>query len=47
MDMPKGDKTESMLIASGAPTQRAVTNTESGGSRGRIPPQTRGKNLSM
>lgn len=43
--MPKGDKTESMLIASGAPTQRAVTNTERGGSTGRIALQTWGKNL--
>lgn len=44
---PKGDKTDSMLIASGAPTQRAVTNTDSGGKNGRIASQSRGKNLRM
>ena len=33
---PKGDNTDSMLRASGAPTQRAVTNTDNGGKNGRI-----------
>lgn len=47
MVSPKGDKTDSMLIASGAPTQRAVTNTDSGGKNGRIASQSRGKNLRM
>lgn len=42
---PKGDLTDSMLIARGAPTHRAVTNTDSGGKNGRIALQTRGKNL--
>lgn len=42
---PKGDITDSMLMASGAPTQQAVTSTESGGKNGRIALQMRGKNL--
>lgn len=45
MVTPKGDKTDSMLRASGAPTQRAVTKTDSGGKNGRIAPQIMGKNL--
>ena len=45
MVSPKGDKTDSMFIASGAPTQRAVTNTDSGGKNGRIASQSRGNNL--
>lgn len=45
MSTPKGDKTEFMLMASGAPTQKAVTNTDSGGKNGRIASQIRGKNL--
>lgn len=43
MATPKGDLTDSMLIASGAPTQRAVTNTDSGGKNGLIALQIRGK----
>lgn len=46
MVTPKGDNTDSMLRASGAPTQRAVTTTDSGGKNGRIAPQIAGKNLS-
>jgi hypothetical protein len=46
MVAPKGDRTDLMLMASGAPTQRAVTNTDSGGNNGRIALQIRGKNLS-
>lgn len=42
---PKGDTTDSMLRASGAPTHRAVTKTDSGGKNGRIAPQIVGKNL--
>lgn len=42
---PKGDITESMLMARGAPTQQAVTMTESGGKNGRIALQILGKNL--
>lgn len=34
-----------MLMASGAPTQRAVTNTDNGGKNGRIASLSRGKNL--
>lgn len=45
MDNPKGDMTELMLIASGAPTQQAVTNTESGGKKGRMASQILGENL--
>lgn len=45
MENPKGDMTAWMLIASGAPTQQAVTNTESGGKKGRIASQILGKNL--
>lgn len=42
---PKGDKTELMLIASGAPTQKAVSSTESGGKNGLMASQRRGNNL--
>ena len=42
---PKGDKTDSTLIASGDPTQQAVTSTDSGGRNGRIALQIRGRNL--
>lgn len=42
---PKGDRTDSMLMASGAPTQHAVTNTDSGGKNGRIALHTWGRNL--
>lgn len=45
MENPNGDITELMLIASGAPTQQAVTNTESGGKKGRMASQILGKNL--
>lgn len=45
MENPKGDMTAWMLIANGAPTQQAVTNTESGGKKGRIASQILGKNL--
>lgn len=45
MESPKGDMTELMLIASGAPTQQAVTSTESGGKKGRMASQSLGKNL--
>ena len=45
MVAPKGDRTDLMLIASGAPTHRAVTNTDSGGKNGRIALQILGKNL--
>ncbi|CAI9772504.1 unnamed protein product [Fraxinus pennsylvanica] len=44
-DIPKGDMTDFMLIATGAPTQIAVTNTESGGRSGRMTLHIRGKNL--
>lgn len=42
---PNGDITDSMLMESGAPTQQAVTSTESGGKNGRIALQILGKNL--
>lgn len=42
---PKGDRTDSMLMASGAPTQHAVTNTDSGGKNGRIALHIWGRNL--
>ena len=42
---PKGDKTDSTLIASGDPTQQAVTSTDSGGRNGRLALQIRGRNL--
>lgn len=45
MVSPKGDVTDSMLMASGAPTQQAVTNTDNGGKNGRIASHIRGKNL--
>lgn len=45
MVAPKGDRTDLMLIASGAPTQRDVTNTDSGGKYGRIALQILGKKL--
>ena len=45
MVAPKGDRTDLMLIASGAPTQRVVTNTDSGGKNGRIELEILGKNL--
>lgn len=45
MATPKGDITDSMLMASGAPTQKAVTSTESGGKNGRIALEKLGKNL--
>jgi hypothetical protein len=45
MVTPKGDITESTLIASGAPTQQAVTSTDSGGKNGRITPEICGNNL--
>lgn len=42
---PNGDTIESTLIANGAPTHRAVTNTENGGRNGLIPLHIPGKNL--
>lgn len=36
-----------MLMASGAPTQSAVTNTDSGGKNGRIALLRRGKSLKV
>lgn len=42
---PNGDTIESTFIARGAPTQRAVTKTESAGSKGLIALQIHGKNL--
>ena len=45
MVAPKGDRTDLMLIASWAPTQRVVTNTDSGGKNGRIELEILGKNL--
>lgn len=47
MVTPKGDKTESTLIASGAPMQRAVTSTDSGGKNGRIALEIQGKSLQV
>lgn len=44
-DIPKGDNTESILIARGAPTHREVTNTDNGGKKGLIALDTLGKNL--
>ena len=44
-EMPKGDKTESMLMARGAPTHREVTRTDNGGKNGRIALEILGKNL--
>lgn len=43
--MPKGDKTESMLMARGAPTHKEVTKTDNGGKKGRIALEILGKNL--
>lgn len=43
--IPKGDITDSIFIARGEPTQRAVTNTDSGGNNGLITLQIEGKNL--
>lgn len=42
---PNGDTIESTFIAKGAPTQRAVTKTESAGRKGLIALQIQGKNL--
>lgn len=44
---PKGDITESTLMASGAPTQHAVTRTDKGGKNGRMALEIRGKSLHM
>lgn len=45
MVAPKGDTTDLTFIASGAPTQQAVTSTESGGRNGLIALAIQGKNL--
>lgn len=45
MVTPKGDITASILIARGAPTQRDVTKTDSGGRKGRIALQNFGNSL--
>lgn len=43
--MPKGERTELTLMASGAPTHNAVSRTESGGRKGRIALEIRGNSL--
>jgi len=43
--IPKGDITGSTLIAGGAPTQQAVTSTDSGGKNGWIAVDKCGNNL--
>lgn len=46
MAIPKGERIAPIFIANGEPTQRAVTNTDSGGRKGWIALQNLGKNLS-
>lgn len=43
--IPNGERMAFMFIANGEPTQRAVTNTDSGGNSGRMAAQIQGKNL--
>ncbi|KAH0974814.1 hypothetical protein GBA52_016713 [Prunus armeniaca] len=47
MVSPKGDITDSMLTATGAPTQQAVTNTDNRGKNGQIASRIWGKNLKV